>query len=341
MIAKNNKFVYFGILLIISIFIFSFSSCSLLGQPAEDAKEEIPSGLKVSVTIDEGMTLQQIASLLESTGIVDNGFLFRLFVQQKDKERNLAPGIYNLVTGSKYEDVLDELVLGPLIVTYTITVPEGYTLDDIIKKYSSELPFINTADMEDAIKIYNYNYEYLKGAASLEGFLFPKTYEIILDWSPVDIIGMMLAQYQFETGDLNYSFAEENSFSKYDILIIASMIEREAYIPEERELISAVIHNRLAIDLALGIDATLSYYLKKWEEPLTESDLETDSGYNTRLYAGLPPTPICNPGLASIIAALNPADVSYLYFVVTNSETHEHSFADDYNEHLNNINNAN
>jgi len=341
MIAKNNKFVYFGILLIISIFIFSFSSCSLLGQPVEDAKEEIPSGLKVSVTIEEGMTLQQIASLLESTGIVDNGFLFRLFVQQKDKEKNLAPGIYKLVTGSKYEDVLDKLVLGPPIVTYTITVPEGYTLDDIIKKYSSELPFINTADMEDAIKIYNYNYEYLEEAGSLEGFLFPKTYEIILDWGPVDIIGMMLAQYQFETGDLDYSFAGENSFSKYDILIIASMIEREAYIPDERELISAVIHNRLAIDMALGIDATLSYYLKKWEEPLTESDLETDSGYNTRLYAGLPPTPICNPGLASIIAALNPADVSYLYFVITNSETHEHSFADDYNEHLNNINNAN
>jgi len=341
MIARKNKSISFAILMIISIFMFSFSACSLLNQPTKDADEEIPSGLKVSITIEEGMTLQQIASLLESTGIVDNGFLFRLFVQQKDKERNLAPGIYNLVTGSKYEDVLDELVLGPPIVTYNITIPEGYTLDDIVKKYSMELPFINTAGMEEAIKIYNYNYDYLEGASSLEGFLFPKTYEIILEYTPKDIIGMMLAQYQFETGDLDYNFAEENSFSKYDILIIASMIEREAYIPEERELISAVIHNRLAIDMALGIDATLSYYLKKWKEPLTESDLETDSTYNTRLYAGLPPTPICNPGLASIIAALNPADVSYLYFVVTNSETHEHSFADDYNEHINNINNAN
>jgi len=324
-----------------SIFILSSSSCSLLDQPDEDTEEKIPSGLKVSVTIKEGMTLTQIADLLEGAGIVDNGFLFRLFVQQKEKERNLAPGIYNLVTGSKYEDVLDELVLGPPIVTYKVTIPEGYTLDNIVEKYRSELPFIDAAGMEDALKIYNYNYDYIEGADSLEGFLFPKTYEIILDWGPVDIIGMMLAQYQLETGDLDYSFADENSFSKYDILIIASMIEREAYISEERALISAVIHNRLAIDMALGIDATLSYYLKKWEEPLTESDLETDSRYNTRLYAGLPPTPICNPGLASIIAALNPADVSYLYFVVTNSETHEHSFANDYNEHLNNINNAN
>jgi UPF0755 protein len=92
--------------------------------------------------------------------------------------------------------------------------------------------------------------------------------------------------------------------------------------------------------MPLGIDATLTYFLEKWDEPLTESDLETDTPYNSRIYAGLPPTPICNPGLASIIAALAPADVDYLYFVVTNSETHEHSFTDDYNEHLNNINNA-
>ena len=118
------------------------------------------------------------------------------------------------------------------------------------------------------------------------------------------------------------------------------MIDDEAYIPEERELISAVIHNRLDIGMILGIDATLTYYLGKWNEPLTESDLNTDTPYNTRLYTGLPPTPICNPGLASIMAALNPADVNYLYFVVTDSETHEHTFTDNYDEHIKNINNA-
>ena len=322
------------------IFILFLSSCFLPEQTAADEKDEIPSGLNVSITVEEGMTLQQIAELLESAGVVDNAFLFRLFVQQKEKERSLAPGIYQLVTGSEYGEVLDELVLGPPIVSYTVTIPEGYILEDIAARYSAELPFLDPVKMADAIMISNYDYEYLDGISSLEGFLFPKTYEIFLEYSPIDIIEMMLAQYQFETGDLDNAFAVENDLSKYDILIIASMIEREAYIPEERELISAVIHNRLAIDMALGIDAALSYFLKKWEEPLTVSDLETDSAYNTRLYAGLPPTPICNPGLASIIAALNPADASYLYYVVTDSETHEHSFADDYNEHLNNINNA-
>ncbi len=338
--AINNRIVASSVFLIIIIIILSLCSCFLLDPPRENEKEEIPSGLEVKVTIEEGMTLQQIAGLLESSGVVDNALLFRLFVQQKEKERNLVPGIYDLITGSKYGDVLDKLISGTPIVTYTVTIPEGYTLDDIVNKYSAELPFIEIDDMENAVKAYNYDYDYLEGIDSLEGFLFPKTYEIILDYEPMDIIAMMLAQYQFETGDLDYSFAAEKGLSKYDIIIIASMIEREAYIPEEREIISAVIHNRLNIDMALGIDATLSYFLKKWEEPLTESDLENDTRYNTRLYAGLPPTPICNPGLASIAAALKPADVDYLYFVVTNSETHEHSFTNDHNEHLNNINNA-
>ena len=286
------------------------------------------------------MVLQQIAELLEQEGVVDNALLFRLFVQQKDKERNLVPGIYDLVTGSEYEDVLDNLISGPPIVTYTVTIPDGYVINDILKKYTSELPFINISDMEMAAKISNYGYDYLKGIDSLEGFLFPKTYEIPLDYGSIDIIEMMLAQYSFETGDLDYGFMLEKNYSRYDILKIASMIEREAYIAEERELISAVIHNRLDIGMSLGIDATLSYYLQKWEEPLTESDLEADTRYNTRIYAGLPPTPICNPGLSSIAAALNPADVDYIYFVVTNSQTHKHSFTNDYNEHLNNINNA-
>jgi len=338
--TKKNRIRSFAQLLIIAIIVFSLCSCSLLDTPQENGKEEILPGLEVKVTIEEGMTLQQIAELLEGSGVVDNAFLFRLFVQQKGKEKNLVPGIYDLITGSKYGDVLDELITGTPVVVYTVTIPEGYTLNDIVNKYSRELPFVDAADMENALKAYNYNYGYLEGTDSLEGYLFPKTYEMTLDYDATDIVEMMLAQHQFETGDLDYSFASEKGFSRYEIIIIASMIEREAYIPEERELISAVIHNRLDIEMALGIDATLSYFLEKWEEPLTESDLATDTGYNTRLYAGLPPTPICNPGLASIVAALNPADVNYLYFVVTNSETHEHSFTNDYNEHLNNINNA-
>lgn len=325
--------------MVLALSVFLLNSCLFNNTPVEE-KIEIPAGQQVQVIIEEGMNLTQIADVLVDAGVVDNALLFRLFVQQREKERNLAPGNYDMVTGSAYEDVLEQLITGSPVVTYNVTIPEGYTVNNIVEKYGSELTFISQSDMEEAVRIDNYSYDYIQGYESLEGFLFPKTYEVVMEYDASDIVEMMLAQYQFETGDLDYETAGENGFSRYDILIIASMIEREAYIPEERELISAVIHNRLNTGMTLGIDATLTYYLQKWDEPLTESDLKTDTRYNTRLYEGLPPTPICNPGLDSIIAALNPADVNYLYFVVTNSETHEHSFTDDYNEHLNNINNA-
>lgn len=313
-------------------------SCGLLGpvsQVEEEKKEEIQPGIKVEVEIAEGMNLTQIADLLEEAGVVDNSFVFRLFVEQKEKEKSLRPGVYNLTTGMEYSDVLEEIISGPLEVVFKIAIPEGYTIKQVVDKIARDIPFIGVQELESAADIANYNYGYLKDKLSLEGFLFPKTYEITLDYTASDIIEMMLAQYQYETSTLDYSYAEELGMSKYDILIISSMIEREAYIPDERMMISAVIHNRVKINMSLGIDATLSYYLEKWEEPLTESDLETDTLYNTRLYAGLPPTPICNPGLASIAAALDPANMDYLYFKVTDTANHEHSFFTQYNDFLN------
>lgn len=338
----NNKLVnkvnLIILLVIISLILFFLISCSLL---KEAEKEEVTVGAEVEFEIKEGMTLKEAASLLEEKGIIDNAFLFRLFVEQRGKEGSLIPGIYVMETNSEYEEVLSEITAGSTVVTYKFTIPEGYTLKEIIEKISGEIPFIEYSDLEQAADIDSYNYDYLEDASSLEGFLFPKTYEITIDYSAINIIEMMLAQYQLETGSLDYSFAENKGLSHYDILKIASLIEREAYVPEERTLISAVIHNRLDIDMKLDIDATLSYFLDKWEEGLTNEDKELDSPYNTYMYAGLPPTPICNPGLASIEAALNPADADYLYFVVTDSEKHTHSFASTLEEHEKNRNNAN
>jgi UPF0755 protein len=343
-INKLNKIKKIFILMLILSISVSFSlinSCFLDRSNPAGVNEETVKGVEVEVIINEGMTLDQISSILEDSEVVDNGFMFRLYVQQKGKEKSLIPGTYKLLTGSEYGEVMEKLSAGPVIITFKVTIPEGYIIIDILERFASELPFIDENKMFHAVNPDNYDYDYIEGDESLEGYLFPKTYEITIDYDEKDIIDMMLAQYRYETGDLDYTFSTNKGLSKYDILKIASMIEREAYIPEERELISAVIHNRLDIGMALGIDATLSYFLEKWDEPLTVSDLETDTEFNTRLYAGLPPTPICNPGLAAISAAVNPADVDYLYFVVTDTQTHEHSFSNDYDEHINNINNAN
>jgi len=340
--AVNNKFInkinLVIILLVVPLLSFYLVSCSLF-KGAE--KEEVTAGVEVEFEIKEGMTLKEIASLLEEKGIIDNSFLFRLFVEQRGKEGSLIPGIYILETNSEYEKVLDKITAGTPVVTYKFTIPEGLTRKEIIERVAQEIPFVEYEDMEEVVYNNNYDYDYLEGASSLEGFLFPKTYEITIDYSARNIVEMMLAQYQFEAGGLDYSFSEDKGFTRYDILKIASMIEKEAYVPEERALISAVIHNRLDIGMALGIDATLCYFLDKWDGNLTETDLEIDTEYNTRLYTGPPPTPICNPGLASIEAALNPADVDFLYYVVDDPERHTHHFSTNYEEHIGVQNNTN
>jgi len=341
--AVNNKFInkinLVIILLVIPLLSFYLVSCSLFRG---EEKEIVPAGVEVEFEIKEGMILKEIASLLEEKGIIYNAFLFRLFVEQRGKEKSLIPGIYTIETNSEYEMVLDKIAAGPPVVTYKFTIPEGFTRKEIIERVAQEIPFIEYEDMEEAVYNNNYDYDYLEGASSLEGFLFPKTYEITIDYSARKIVEMMLDQYKIETGSLDYSFAENKGLSRYDILIIASMIEKEAHDPEERPLISAVIYNRMdIIGMRLDIDATLCYFLDKWDGNLTKTDLETDTEYNTRLYAGLPPTPICNPRLECIKAALNPADVDYLYYVVDDPERHTHHFSTNYEEHIGVQNNTN
>lgn len=318
------------------IFAAALTSCFM--QPAAETEEQVPKGIEVEIEIAEGMNLTQIAALLAEKGVVDDAFVFRLFVQQKGKEKNLLPGKYRLLTGSEYEDVLNTIIAGEKVVVYKLTIPEGYTITQVKEKILKDIPFVEEADLDAAMDIGNY-YEFYgffsQEITGLEGFLFPKTYDVTVDYTPKNIIEMLLTQYQMEMQPLDWSYADDKGYTKYDILKIASLIEREAYIAEERPLISAVIHNRLDIGMALQIDATVRYALDKWDGIVTYDDLEVDSPYNTYKYAGLPPTPICSPGLASIKAALAPADVNYLYYVVIDENTHEHKFSETFEEHVN------
>lgn len=340
--AVNNKFInkinLVIILLVIPLLSFYLVSCSLF-KGAE--KEEVTAGVEVEFEIKEGMTLKEIASLLEEKGVIDNAFLFRLFVEQENKDKNLLPGKYKLLTGSDYQAVLDKITTGVSETVYKLAIPEGYTVEETRDRILTDIFFIEAADLNAALDVGNYNYEFLKDKTTLEGFLFPKTYDVTIKNTAQNIVEMMLDQYQLETGSLDYSYATENNFTPYDILIIASMIEEETYVPEERPKISAVIYNRLKINMLLQIDATVRYALNKWDGDLTLEDLEVDSPYNTYKYAGLPPIPICSPGLASIKAALNPEDVDYLYYVVNDEVKHTHSFSNTLEEHERNRNNTN
>jgi uncharacterized YceG family protein len=173
---------------------------------------------------------------------------------------------------------------------------------------------------------------------SLEGFLFPATYDFLRQTTSAQLVNDQLEAFHENWSKVSLKYARSKNLTPYDVLIIASMVEREALAPDERPLIAAVIYNRLKAGMPLGIDATIRYGLNiPGTESLRQSQLDSDNPYNTRKFAGLTPTPIGNPGLASMQAAAHPRRVNYLYFVRKPDRVH-HYFTADYNDFINHAN---
>ena len=162
---------------------------------------------------------------------------------------------------------------------------------------------------------------------SLEGFLFPATYELPEDATARNLVDLQVEAYEANTADVNYRYAQSRNLTKFDVLTIASMIEREVAVARERPLVASVIYNRLRAGMRLDIDATVQYAVGEWKEELSNSDLNVDSPYNTRRYGGLPPGPISNPGKDSIRAAARPVQTPYLYYVARNDGSGRHFFS--------------
>jgi peptidoglycan lytic transglycosylase G len=161
---------------------------------------------------------------------------------------------------------------------------------------------------------------------SLEGFLFPATYELPRKAKVDDLISRQLDAFRDNSSRIDFGYAADRNLTKYDVVIIASMIEREVQVPEERPLVAAVIYNRLSAGMDLQIDATVRFATGNYDSPVTESELNTDSPYNTYTNSGLPPGPIGNPGLDSLKAAAKPANEDYLYYVIEPGTCNEHFF---------------
>jgi UPF0755 protein len=178
-------------------------------------------------------------------------------------------------------------------------------------------------------------FPYRDEVPSLEGFLFPATYDFTEDTTTKQLVDEQLVAFMRAWSQLDLRYADSKKLNAYDVLIIASMVEEEVLVPKERPLVAAVIYNRLRVGLPLGIDATIRYGLHiPPTEPIHQSELDSDSPYNTRKFLGLPPTPISNPGLASLQAAAHPAKVDYLYFV-RKADCKSHFFTASEQEFLN------
>ncbi len=307
-------------------------SCSSDGSTQE-------AGITVQVHVPEGVTSRTIAEELEQRGIVESASSFMTEVSAQGVDTSLKPGTYQLVTGMDMQELIDTLAAGEKSAasgTVKLTLPEGLTVARTAAAVESTMGIPAQAFLDQAIASnYEADYPFLQGVYddSLEGYLFPKTYDIREDASADEVIRILLNQYQKEIGGVDLTAAEERGFSQAEIVTMASLIERETSVPDERTTVSSVIHNRLDADMPLQIDAAIQYALGETKPSLSLDDLKVDSPYNVYTNKGLPPGPICSPSRASLEAAAAPADTNYIYYVAT-GVAGQHSFHEDYESFL-------
>jgi UPF0755 protein len=299
---------------------------------------DVPAGQPVQIEITEGSSTTAIAELLAENGVVTNANMFRVSVRRASADGELRAGVYDLSTGMPDDDVIDALVAGPSIAYFTVTIPEGFVVEQIAKRMEAEADIpaeefraLALGGADRFVPDHPYLADAYKG--SLEGYLFPKTYRIVEGSTATDVIEMMLDQFDREIEAVDLDPALGAGFTLPEIVTLASTIEREARVADERPLVSSVIYNRLDKNMRLELCATVEYVLPGNNLRLTDEDLKIDSPYNTYRNAGLPPGPIANPGLASLQAAVAPADTDYLYYVLT-GEDGSHTFTATYEEFL-------
>ena len=293
-------------------------------------------GATVEVVIPAGATGGEIGSILADAGVVADAGAFVHDIQADGIGGDLKPGTYTFRTDEEYDRLVDQLVAGPADGDGArITIPEGYAIWDIRDEVAEF--GIDAEAFDQALAAAEPPPGFLapgEEAASLEGFLFPATYDVGQPADADQLVQEQLGAFRANVDSVDMSYAASRNLTKYDVLKIASLVERETADPAERPIVAALIYNRLKADMTLGIDSANQYANGSWRE-LTGADLEKDSPYNLRTEKGLPPTPIANPGLDSIRAAAKPAKVDYLYmYAIKDDPRRRHFFTDDYEEFL-------
>jgi uncharacterized YceG family protein len=316
---RRRRFLALGLLLVgvlIAWFLIAFFQPPPF-DPGDGSGEAI-------VTVPDGASASQVADLLSENDVVSNGTLFEWRLKLAGKTDQILPGRYVLAHDMSYAKAIDRLTSAGGKIN--VTIPEGEDRTQIaatVKDLGLSGDYLAASK---SFKGFDPNRYGAQNPKSLEGFLFPATYELDPGASVDQLVSEQLQAFRQNIAGVNLSYAKSKNLTVYDVLTIGSMIDKEVMVPSERPLVAAVIYNRLHRGMPLGIDATTRFEFHNYTGEITQSQLQSPSPYNTRTHAGLPPTPIGNPGLAAIKAAAHPAKVNYLFYVVNGDGSGHHCF---------------
>jgi len=312
---------FFFILAILFFLVFFFSIYWFLFKPPSETS------LTKVLMVKKGMPLKKISMMLEQEGIIRNADIFVGIATLLGKKTGIKAGEYEFHTRMRPLEVLDTLAKGQ-VKRHLVTIAEGYTLFQIAQllddlRIVDKKAFLQKASSPAFISSLGLSHLATgKTGMTLEGFLFPNTYHLVKEMTPEEVIQMMVHQFKKVFGPEEVARAIQLGITPREVVILASIIEKEASLPEEKPLVSAVFHNRLRKRIPLQSDPTVIYGIKNFNGNLTKADLQSPTPYNTYLIPGLPPAPICNPGKDSIVTALYPSPVSYIFFVSKNDGSH-------------------
>lgn len=329
--------IFFALIILVSavsaVLLYNYYMNSINNPMAGSGSAKV-----IEMTINKGTSPTQISEQLLSEGLIKDSTMFKIYLKYSKLDGKIKAGNYEFNTGMTVIQLVDKMVKGDVKRdTVKITIPEGYEIKEIAAAFEKAGIVKKEAFLEASQKSYP-EYDFLKNlpnrTVKLEGYLFPDTYEFARDVTAEQIVRKMLDRFGDVFDSNMRKKAAEMKLSVDQVITMASIVEREAKLANERNLVSAVFYNRIKKSMRLESCATVQYALGERKEKLLYADLEIKSPYNTYRNDGLPIGPIANPGKASIDAALNPANVNYLFFVAKEDGSGAHAFTITYDEFL-------
>ena len=344
---RNRSYFYIGITLVamLTSIIFASSAASSIEKSIDVINSENTQEVKiVFISIPQGSSATDITSILDNKGLISSSLAYEIYLRNENMSDKLRAGEYEIANNLEFDELTEILLKGPPLKTYNITVPEGLWINETLESISSQTGFdVELLENSLVSGLVNSKYVYLGDYSQLqnwEGLIYPNTYEINLEANGEDILQLMVTELEnvveriFQDTELPYWIENYNQ-----LFVIASLVEAESKLEEDRPLVASVIKNRLYDDMLLQIDATVLYALQKRKSQVLLVDLQVDSNYNTYKYTGLPPTPISGFGERSLLATLAAPESDFIYYLLTDKNG-KMSFTNDYSDFINMKNKA-